>query len=143
MKKKWTQKEEDFLFENWGVFNISFIATSLKRSKGAVRCKASRMGLGSAAENSEKIHLAEVCRLVHRNKNTLKTTWVRRGLVITKLGRYSMIDQVNLAKVMKNNPEIWDATECDSYFEYYDWFWEKRKADRKKKFDKRWEGYVS
>lgn len=117
-----SKDEEEYIIENFGRLSARTIAKKLGRSYDSVKVKIYRMGLGRLVDNSDKLHLAEVSRMVNKDKETIKTTWVRHGLKIQKVGKYSMISQDNLAKVMKNNPHLYDATECDDYFEFYDWF---------------------
>lgn len=135
----WTKEEEEFLENKYGILTISGIAKKLGRSNRAVTDKIKQMGIGSFTENADGIHLAEVSRLVGRDKETIKRTWVRRGLKIYKKGKFSIIREKDLAKFMKENPERWNATECETwFFERFDWFREKRKKDLDAMCRSRW-----
>lgn len=140
----WTKEEEEYLIEKYGTMTAAAIARRLKKPYNAVLTKIVRLGIGTFAENVDGLHLAEVCRLVGRDKETIKATWVKYGLRIKKKGAYSIIHEDDLIDFMKNNPERWDATQCETYFfERFDWFREKRIADRNKMCERRWGQSVS
>ena len=135
----WTKEEEEYLIEKFGTMTAAAIARRLKKPYNAVLTKIVRLGIGTFTENVDGLHLAEVCRLVGRDKETIKATWVKYGLRIKKKGAYSIIHEDDLIDFMKNNPERWDATQCETYFfERFDWFREKRIADRNKMCERRW-----
>lgn len=135
----WTKEEEEYLIEKYGTMTAAAIARRLKRPYNAVLTKIVRLGIGTFTENVDGLHLAEVCRLVGRDKETIKATWVKYGLRIKKKGAYSIIHEDDLIDFMKNNLDRWDATQCEAYFfERFDWFREKRIADRNKMCERRW-----
>lgn len=140
----WTKEEEEYLIEKFGTMTAAAIARRLKKPYNAVLTKIVRLGIGTFTENVDGLHLAEVCRLVGRDKETIKATWVKYGLRIKKKGAYSIIHENDLTDFMKNNPDRWDATQCETYFfERFDWFREKRIADRNKMCERRWGQSVS
>lgn len=140
----WTKEEEEYLIEKFGTMTAAAIARRLKKPYNAVLTKIVRLGIGTFTENVDGLHLAEVCRLVGRDKETIKATWVKYGLRIKKKGAYSIIHEDDLTDFMKNNPDRWDATQCETYFfERFDWFREKRIADRNKMCERRWGQSVS
>lgn len=135
----WTEEEEEYLFEWYGKMTVAAIAKKLGKSYRAVLDKLQKTQHGNFVENSEDLILAEVCRLVGRDKETIKKTWVKRGLAIRKKGKYSLIRERDLLEFMKNNPDRWDATKCEYwFFDRYEWFRKKRIQDRNKMCDERW-----
>lgn len=136
----WTKNEEAYLIDRYGVMTAEGIAKKLGKSYTAVLDKITKLGIGNFKDNVDGLNLAEVCRLVGRDKETIKNTWVKYGLKIYKKGKFSIIKEKDLTDFMKNNPDRWDATECEAYFfERFDWFRKKRIADRDKMCRKRWE----
>lgn len=139
----WTKEEEEYLISRYGRSTVAQIAKHLGKSYRNVLDKITHLELGNYIENSIDLSQAEVSRLVGRDKETLKNTWVKYGLKISKKGRFSMIKEQDLLDFMKNNPERWDATQCETwYFERYDWFQKKHKEDFERMCAKRWEKKV-
>ena len=135
----WTKEDEEYLINRYGKRTISEIAKHLGKSYQTVLDKINHLHLGNFLENNEDLCLAEVCRLVGRDKETIKKTWVKYGLTIRKKGRFSMIKEQDLLDFMKNNPERWNATQCEAwFFDRYDWFQKKKKNDWERLREKRW-----
>lgn len=135
----WTKQEEEYLVKKYGKMTVAEIAKKLKKSYRAVMDKINHLGIGNYFSNSLDLSLAEVCRLVGRDKETIKTTWVKYGLIITKKGKFSMIREQDLLDFMRNNPNRWNATKCESwYFDRYDWYQEKKKKDWEALRKERW-----
>lgn len=134
-----SEEEEKYIEEQYGRMTAETIAKSLGRDYRAVINKINHMGIGNFLDNSEKLHLADVCMIVSRDKETIKRTWFKRGLKYQKRGRYTMISEENLLKFMKEHPEYWDATKCDYYFfQRFQWFQTKLLADRQANHERRW-----
>lgn len=135
----WTREEENYLIDKYGIMTAEGIAKKLGKSYRAVIDKINKMGIGNFTSNMDGLHLSDVCMLVGRDKETIKQTWVKYGLKIYKKGKYSIIKENDLIRFMENNPERWDATQCETYFfERFDWFREKRIADRNKMCERKW-----
>lgn len=135
----WTKEEEEYLIEKYGVVTAEGISKKLGRSYRSVLDKMQHMGVGNFTSNMDGLHLVDVSRLVGRDRETIKITWVKYGLKIYKKGKYKVIKEKDLINFMKNNPDRWDATQCETYFfERFDWFREKRIADRNKMCERRW-----
>lgn len=139
----WTPEERDYMERNVGKMPLKKIAENLGKTYTAVKDRNTREGYGKYIDNVDGIYLTEVSRLVGRDRETIKDVWVKRGLKIRKRGKYSIIKESCLAEVMRNNPDIWDATNCEKwFFERYAWFRQKREVDFKKMVDKRWKGVM-
>lgn len=137
----WTKKQENYLESKVGKLSLREIAKRMGKPYREVIEKNYHMKLGSFLDNSEDLSLAEVSRLVGRNKETIKKTWVKYGLTIKKVGSYSMINQEELFEFMEKNPERWIPKECEEwYFETCGckWFEKRKKEEFNKMVEKRW-----
>lgn len=135
----WSKEDEEYLYKWYGRMTVAAISKKLGKSYRAVLDKLQKSQIGNFIDNSDDLILAEVCRLVGRDKKTIKITWVKYGLKITKKGKYLTIRQDDLINFMKNNPERWDGTKCEYwFFQKYKWFNDKRILDREKMCNKRW-----
>lgn len=135
----WTEAEEEYLMSKYGVMTAEAIAKKLGRTSQAVKDKLKRIQLGSFVSNVDGLCISEVSRLVGRDRAGIKRTWIKHGLKTYRKGQYLIIKEKDLINFMKNNPERWDATQCETYFfERFDWFREKRIADRNKMCERRW-----
>lgn len=137
----WSEEEEEYLLKWYGMMSAGAIAEKLGKSYRNVIHKINHMKIGNFIDNTCDLNLAEVSRLVGKDKETIKRIWTKYGLVIRKKGKYSMIREKDLTCFMKNNPDRWNATKCESwYFERFEWFREKREQDREKMIQERWGG---
>ena len=96
---------------------------------------------GTMLEQSERLTLAEIGRLVGKNKSTISKIWVRKlGLKARQYGkRYIMVTQEELFRFMQENPKRWKASECESwFFEGQPWFDERREQERRQAIKERW-----
>jgi hypothetical protein len=102
--------------------------------------KVCKLGIGTFLDNNENLCLAEVCRLVNRDKETIKKIWFKNGLKWHKKGKYTMIRPDDLISFMETHPQYWNGTQVESYyFERFHWFQEKRKKDRMELHNSRWQ----
>lgn len=53
--RRWTKKENDYLFEQWGTVNIKTISKKLDRTEQAIYNKAYTLGLGKQIESGEYV----------------------------------------------------------------------------------------
>lgn len=63
-RNRWTIEECDFLKENIGTYSMAYIGKALGRTETAVLVKAKRLNLGSYKRNSDKITVADVCKIL-------------------------------------------------------------------------------
>ena len=54
MNRRWSKEDVKYLKQAWGNTNIITIKNKLKRSREAIKIKATRLGLGGATTNSYK-----------------------------------------------------------------------------------------
>lgn len=139
----WSKEEEQYLIENYGRMTARTISKRLGKDYRATLNKINHMEIGNFLDNTEHLHLADVSKIVSRDKETIKKCWFTHGLNHRKVGRYTIIKEIDLIKFMKENPKYWNATECDYYFfSRFGWFQTKLKQDSLQKREKRW-GNVS
>ena len=96
---------------------------------------------GTMLEQSERLTLAEIGRLVGKNKSTISKIWVKQlGLKASQYGkRYIMVTHEELFRFMKENPKRWKAAECETwFFEGQRWFDEVREKERRQAIKERW-----
>lgn len=134
----WTKEQEKFLVKNYGKKTLNEIAQKIGKSYQAVRTKAHKLGL-CFDESVDEISLAELSRLVGRDNETIKTTWVKHGLNIIKKEKHSLIDIDELIKFMQENPRYWKASDCEEwFFQRYDFFNERLKEEKEEARRIRW-----
>lgn len=142
-KRTWTKEDEQYLLSKYGIMTAERIGKKLGKTTRQIVEKAKTMQIGGFLDNCDKLCLSEVCRLVNRDKETIKKTWFKHGLKWVKKGKFTIIEPDDLIEFMRTHPQYWNGTEVEAYyFEKYDWFREKRLVDRKKRCDERW-GVVS
>lgn len=96
---------------------------------------------GTMLEQSERLTLSEIGRLVGKNKSTISKIWVKQlGLNARKYGRrYVMVTVEELFRFMQENPKRWKASDCeDWFFADQEWFNERRERERKQAIQERW-----
>lgn len=84
--RTWKPKELEYLEEHWGMVSIPTIAKNLNRTVGAVKLKASRLGLGAVLMGGDYVTLNQLLLAVNGPSQTYSykmTSWVKnRGLPI-------------------------------------------------------------
>ena len=76
--QKWTQEEEKYLTENWGMYSVSTIAKRLGRTENAVIVRKCRLGLGAFLDSGDYVTWNQLQRAIgYNNSSTYKmTSWV-------------------------------------------------------------------
>ncbi len=83
--KRWTEKEESYLTENWGTISIPTLAKNLDRTVNAVIVRAQRLGLGPFLEAGEYISLNQLMialRGSYVGKEYTVKQWIDKGLPV-------------------------------------------------------------
>lgn len=82
----WTHDEEDYLQDRWGKASISAIAKNLGRSVAAVKCHATKLGLGGVLLAGDYITLSQLICAVTGSQKTYSykpESWMKkRGLPV-------------------------------------------------------------
>ena len=136
-RREWTEAEDNFLIEHWGMRKLSYISNYLNRSDEACILRAKKLGLGGALENTEYVLLAEFCRAIKISKETVLRRWVPLGFKIKqlKLTKERIFNAVNLEKAlgwMKEHQTIFNGYIVEEMFFVPEpkWLKDKRIRDR-------------
>lgn len=142
MNKRWSKEDTEYLIEAWGNTNIVTIKNKLRRSKEAIKIKATRLGLGGATTNSYKyITACKASRLIKCDRHKiLKWIYTRRlkakYMTITKERKMWCIVFEDFIEFLKNNQNEWDGSKVEQYALGYefDWLIEKREKDKRRQY---------
>lgn len=124
-----------------GNSNITNLQNKLKRTKQAIKIKATRLGLGGAKTNSYKYVTARKISRIMKIDSHKVLKWIKEGILKGKYMSLSQnqkvwcVDFIDLISFLKNNQNLWDSMRLDKYdlgYEY-DWLIEKRKKDKERK----------
>lgn len=137
-----SDKEIEFIEKNIRRMNYTDIDKALNRPIGATKRYCYKNGI-QKCELEDCLKLAEVARLAGVDRSTISRTWVKHGLTVRKSGKTSLIKISTLLTWMKQHPERWNATRCESWFfqqypEIKKIFNNKRKEDFQKLVKSRW-----
>lgn len=144
--KKWSEKDINYLDENWGKSTLASLSTHLKRTKKAVVLKSKRIGLGASTRADEYMTARQVAKMLNVDSHTV-LRWVEkhhlrayRKMLLYKR-EFILIKHYHLLRWLKNNQDRFDSRKIEfSDFGYTpEWLEGKRKKDRglpKKRFKK-------
>lgn len=129
--KRWTKEEEEKLIQYSERMTESGLAKLLNRPITSVRSKRARMGLPCFAEQTDKVNCTIIAELVGVDRSNIHRVWVNKGLNMERVGQFKVVEEKELARFMKEHPELWKASKCDYYyFCHYDWFVDRLKRER-------------
>lgn len=145
MRNVWTEDEIKYLKENWGNMPICTLKRKLnKRTKDAIKIKATRLGLGGAKTNSYKyITACQAAKLLGVDRHKI-LRWINEGKIKAKFQtlcreqKWWCIEYDYFIKWLEKNQSLYDASRIEEYslgFEY-DWLIKKRITDKKGGFKK-------
>lgn len=100
--KRSSQKELDYLEENWGSVNYYGIAKKLKRTPESVRVKAIRLGYANYQMSQDGLTLNELAAIIGTDYNKL-----RRWIDHRELPTFTAKITKNQQKIMINIDEFW------------------------------------
>ena len=143
--RPWTEEEEEFLAENWGMFSMEHIAKKLNRTPHAIQIRAVKLGLGPFLESGDYITLNQLLLQLRGYNGRTYTVkqWIEKGLPVkTKKVKSSSFKVVNLDDFWewaeKNRTLIdFSKLEENALGKEPDWVKEQRKADIEMKKFKR------
>lgn len=135
MKRRvWTEEEDLYLTEWWGIKPLSYFAKKFKRTEIAVIKRTKKLKLGGAYGKYSLV-ACQVSKILKVDLKTLKLWNVKYNFpmekkTLRKRYRY-LINLEDLMKWLENNKEIWDASRVEVYALTYEpqWLQEKRKYD--------------
>ena len=107
------------------------IATSLGRTVASVKSKRIALDLPGMKDSLDRLTMTDISILCGVSKDSVSKTWIRRGLVTRKYGGVRHTSEAILFDFMKDNPDLWNAADCDEYFfQNQRWFTDKLKSER-------------
>lgn len=138
--RHWTEDEDAYLDEAWGVYKVMSIAKKLNRTEESVLRRAKELGLGRYIDGSGRfITPAEIIEGMGITRSIL-TTWRKHGLNVRTISteakgrniKYLGISWVELLDWLENNQDRWDSIKTKDYFfvEKPDWMREKFRQDK-------------
>ena len=105
--KTWSEEEDNYLCENWGLYSVPTIAKHLKRTNRAIESRVLYLGLGSHLESSGYISLRSVIKEFGLD---VSHDWQIRKLVETGLPTHKQ--RVNKKSfLMVDIDEFWEFME--------------------------------
>lgn len=139
LKRDWTDEEVYYFREGFGKLSIPTMCRKLGKSKSALYSKAQNDGTGCYKDNMDSFTAVDVSEMLGLHRSTV-SKWCRSGkLKAKKKNDYWHINENDLIKFMKVNPDRWNAKKCDYYtFARFKWFQDKLKQESKKARDERW-----
>ncbi len=104
--RNWTREEDDYLEEMWGTVSVPGIAAKLNRTRGAIKERSSKKGLGRFLESGEYITLNQLAAALYGNDYNGGYAYIscgeNRGLPIhTKLRDKQRVRVVYLSEFWK------------------------------------------
>lgn len=137
MNKRWSKEDVEYIKQAWGNTNIVTIKNKLKRSKEAIKIKATRLGLGGATTNSYKYITANKASKILNCDRKKILKWIYRGqlkakyMAIARERKMWCIEFEEFIDFLKNNPNKWDSKKVEKHALGYEFEWlvEKRKKD--------------
>ena len=134
-----TDKEKKFIEKNIGKIPLREIARRTGHTYDSIRVYISTNGLSYVSSSNNRMTVKEFSRLMNVDGNTVRNTYGKYGLQITKAGRFCTVDIDEAIEWLRTHPERWDATRCEKwFFQRYSWFEEKRKVDFDRMIERRW-----
>lgn len=134
----WTEKEIEYLRENWGEKTIPQLAKNLNRTTDAIKIKSQRIGLGAQTESGELMTARAVSQLMGVDVHTVTDYWIPKcGLRgksqnLLHTGKATLIKFSDLLVWLEKNQDKWDSRKLDylALGYEYDWLVKKRESDR-------------
>lgn len=135
--RRWTQEEMQYLEDKCGVFTVASIAKHLGRSFDSVNIKLNRMGLQGFEKATDLLTVNQIHFMLGVEHRTIYRWGSKNGLKIKRKGNYTVVDQRELIKFLKNNQDLWNAKRVkdDTIFLGEEWFIQKKRNDVLKKYN--------
>jgi len=133
--KKWSEKEIEYLDENWGKSTLVSLSTHLKRTKKAVVLKSKRLKLGASTRADEYLTANQVAVLLNINNHTV-LRWIKyhylkaNKKVLLYKRRFFLIKHSDLLKWLENNQDKFDSRRIDYLNLGYEPEWLQKKRKR-------------
>ncbi|MDF2652915.1 MAG: hypothetical protein K0Q73_8720, partial [Paenibacillus sp.] len=108
----WSDKDIQYLIDNWSNRGLEYCAKRLKRTVVSVNLKAKRLGLGGVVKGSQYLTGQNVANLLGIDIHCV-LNWLQIGLLKFKnapINRVThLIEIADLEQFLKENLHIWDS----------------------------------
>lgn len=105
-RRRWTQKEIDYLKDRSPHMLVRSMAKKLGRSKNAVNQKMQRCGIESYYHATDLLCVNHIVKLMGVTREGVHA-WMRNGLPSKKIGKRLLIDADDLTNYLKEHPSEW------------------------------------
>ena len=144
--RRWTEKDEGFLMDYWGLMQIEAIANTLNRSVRAIKEKAIALNLLSAKNDAGFFKINDIATITGLSPYKIRS-FAKKGLniktnYITRNSKFDYVDMDDLLDFFEKNQDLYSAVNFElSYFSGGPkWLKEKKMKDVHKpnKQNKQW-----
>lgn len=137
--KKWTDEEDEYLINNWGVLEMQTLMKNLDRTFNAINKRAKTHKLGSATKTNyfTRTEIAKMLGVDYYTLDKLGLKFKKRAFRVRKT---NIITQENLFKWLKKNPDKYYAKNIPEYALGIEpeWLVKKRKYESNYRLRRRW-----
>ena len=140
-QRNWTQREYDYLKDNWGTVSIGTICETLNRSKQAIMIKVSRLGLGPFLDCGEYVTWNQLMKALgwSSSYSYQKISWIKNKGFPVKMKRvgecrFKVVYLNDFWRWAEKNRAFvdWSRVETNILGKEPDWVAEIRRADQKR-----------
>jgi len=135
--KKWSEREIEYLDENWGKSTLASLSTHLKRTKKAVVLKSKRLKLGASTRADEYLTARQVAKILNVDSHTVLILIKNHHLktdrkVLLYKRRFFLIKHCDLLEWLENNQDKFDSRKIDFINFGYEpeWLQTKKRNDK-------------
>ena len=137
--RKWTDEEDEYLINNWGVLEMQTLMKNLDRTFNAINKRAKTHRLGSATKTNyfTRTEIAKMLGVDYYTLDKLGLKFKKRAFRVRKT---NIITQENLFKWLKKNPDKYYAKNIPEYALGIEpeWLVKKRKCESNYRLRRRW-----
>ena len=137
--RKWTDEEDEYLINNWGVLEMQTLMKNLDRTFNAINKRAKTHRLGSATKTNyfTRTEIAKMLGVDYYTLDKLGLKFKKRAFRVRKT---NIITQENLFKWLKKNPDKYYAKNIPEYALGIEpeWLVKKRKYESNYRLRRRW-----
>ena len=137
--RKWTDEEDEYLINNWGVLEMQTLMKNLDRTFNAINKRAKTHKLGSATKTNyfTRTEIAKMLGVDYYTLDKLGLKFKKRAFRVRKT---NIITQENLFKWLKKNPDKYYAKNIPEYALGIEpeWLVKKRKCESNYRLRRRW-----
>ncbi len=130
----WSQEEEEKLKGLWKTCGVAQISRILERPISIIRQKAQSMNLG--LNRGDEILVTDICSILNVSRGMVVKRYLELGLPVnqntTSGGKvYYTVKVYDLIEFLRNNQNVWDASnlKIGALGEEWDWLKDKRQRD--------------